>query len=164
MRVRSSFTPGLHVEEAALFDHLARLDYQQVEHPIRARGDYWRNTQSGEVQIFLRESRYPGRERSARRMLLSIAQGRIERLTDLDDETEIQAIETEPETITRFYAQAWEERRVVKLYEVPSRLVKAVLAAEDHRFLNIAGLMYGASWELYGRTSLLDDPFKVAAR
>lgn len=132
--------PGLKVEEAALFDHLARLDYQQVEHPIRARGDYWRNAQSGEVQIFLRESTYPGRERSARRILLSIQQGRIERLTDLDDQTVIQAIETEPEVITRFYAQAWEERRVVKLYEVPSLLVKAVLAAEDHRFFEHRGV------------------------
>jgi len=28
--------PGLNVEEAALFDHLTRLDYQPVEHPIRA--------------------------------------------------------------------------------------------------------------------------------
>ncbi len=142
--------PGLNVEEAALFDHLTRLDYQQVKHPIRARGEYWRNAQSGEVQIFLRESTYPGRERSDRRILLSMAQGRIERLTDLDDQTVIQAIETEPETITRFYAQAWEERRVVKLYEVPSLLVKAVLAAEDHRFFEHRGVdwwrILGAGW------------------
>lgn len=142
--------PGLNIEEVALFDQLARLDYQQLEGPIRARGDYWLNTQTGEVQIFLRESTYPGRQRAAQRILLSIEQGRIERLTDLDDQTEIHAIETEPEIITRFYAQAWEERRVVKLYEVPSLLVKAVLAAEDHRFFEHRGVdwwrILGAAW------------------
>ncbi len=142
--------PGLNIEAVALFDHLARLDYQPVEPPIRAPGEYWHNTQSGEVQIFLRESAYPGRERSARRILLSIQRGQIERLTDLDAQAEIQAIETEPETITRFYAQAWEERRVVKLYEVPSLLVKAVLAAEDHRFFEHRGVdvwrILGAGW------------------
>ena len=142
--------PGLNIEEVALFDQLARLDYQQVESPIRARGDYWLNAKTGEVQIFLRESAYPGRPRAARRILLSIGQGRIERLIDLDDQTEIHAIETEPEIITRFYAQAWEERRVVKLYEVPSLLVKAVLAAEDQRFFEHNGVDFwrilGAAW------------------
>ena len=131
-------------------NQLARLDYQQVEAPVRARGDYWLDAQTGEVQIFLRESTYPGRQRPARRVLLSIQQGRIERLTDLDDQTEIPAIETEPEIITRFYAQAWEERRVVKLYEVPSLLVKAVLAAEDQRFFEHKGVdlwrILGAGW------------------
>ncbi len=142
--------PGLNIEEIALFDQLARLDYQPVETPIRARGDYWRNVQTGEVQIFLRGSTYPGRQRTARRILLSIEQGRIERLTDLDDQTEIHAIETEPEIITRFYAQAWEERRVVKLYEIPALLVKAVLAAEDQRFFEHKGVdlwrILGAGW------------------
>ena len=142
--------PGLNIEEVALFDQLERLDYRRVEHPVRTRGDYWHDAQTGEVQIFLRESTYPGRQRAAQRILLSITKGQIERLTDLDEQTEIHAIETEPEIITRLYAQAWEERRVVKLYDVPSLLVKALLAAEDQRFFEHKGVDFwrilGAGW------------------
>jgi penicillin-binding protein 1B len=42
--------------------------------------------------------------------------------------------------VTSLYDQSWEERRVVKLYEVPSLLIKALLAAEDQRFFEHEGI------------------------
>lgn len=142
--------PGLDIEQTALRDRLERLDYHRVAHRVRTRGEYWQDPQTGHLQIFLRESELPGRQRDAQRVGLLLAENRIARLFDLDDLTELQAVETEPEIITRLYAQTVEERRVVKLYDVSSLLVKALLAAEDQRFFDHHGIDFrrivGASW------------------
>ena len=52
------------------------------------------------------------------------------------------------------YDQVLEERRVVKLYDVPSLLVKALLAAEDQRFFEHEGIDV---WRIVGaaRANLL---------
>ena len=150
--------PGLDLEQAALVDQLERLAYHRVPHPIRARGEYWRDPATGDLQIFLRESDTPGRRRGTQRVGVSVVGSRIERLVDLDDETELPVVETEPEVITRLYARTVEERRVVKLHDVPSLLVKAVLATEDQRFFEHNGVDFrrvlGAGWAnvLAGRT------------
>ena len=150
--------PGLNIVDVDLFAQLGRLDYRRVEKNIQARGDYWYDSETGEVHIFLRESRYPGRQRPARQIALHLDEGHIERVVDLDHGTGLLFIETEPEIITRLYAQAWEERRVVKFHEVPSLLVKALLAAEDHRFFEHKGVdlwrVFGAAWTnlVAGRT------------
>ena len=150
--------PGLDLEQAALADQLERLEYHRVPHPIQARGEYWQNPATGDLQIFLRESGVPGRRRGSQRVGVSVAGNRIERLVDLDDETELAVVETEPEVITRLYARTVEERRVVKLHDVPSLLVKAVLATEDQRFFEHNGVDFrrvlGAGWAnvLAGRT------------
>lgn len=142
--------PGLNIDHVDLLDHLRRLDYRSVEGPVRARGDYWEAPYRGTIQLFLRESRYPGRERDAQRISLSIAERRIVAIRELDEDDEILAVEIEPEVITRLYAEAWEERRVVELYELPSLLIKALLAAEDQRFFEHRGVDFwrimGAGW------------------
>ncbi len=142
--------PGLNIDHVDLLNHLQRLDYRSVEGPVRARGDYWEAPYHGTIQLFLRESRYPGRERNAQRISLSIAERRIVAIRELDEDDEILAIEIEPEVITRLYADAWEERRVVELYELPSLLIKALLAAEDQRFFEHRGVDFwrimGAGW------------------
>ncbi len=150
--------PGLSIADVDLFAQLERLDYQRVEKNIQARGDYWYDSETGEVHIFLRESTYPGRQRPARQIALYLDEGHIQHVVDLDDGTGLLFIETEPEIITRLYAQAWEERRVVKFHEVPSLLVKALLAAEDQRFFEHQGVdlwrVFGAGWAnvVAGRT------------
>ncbi|MBI3301078.1 MAG: hypothetical protein HYZ72_03230, partial [Deltaproteobacteria bacterium] len=123
--------PGMDIVELGLLDRLAHLDYRPVGGTVQARGEYRYEPQRGVLQIFLRDAPFPSRAPRPQRVELALRDGRIERLTDLDEGTELPAVEIEPEVITGLYDQAWEERRLIKLYDVPSLLVKALLAAED---------------------------------
>jgi penicillin-binding protein 1B len=143
--------PGVDIAEIGFLERLARLDYRPVTAIVQTRGEYQYDPQKGELELFLREFPYPGVERQRpQRVGVSLQAGRIERIRNLDDNTEFPFIELEPEVITGLYDQAWEERRIVKLYDVPSLLVKALLAAEDQRFFEHEGIdlwrIVGAGW------------------
>ncbi len=142
--------PGIDIGEIGLFDRLTHLDYRPVAGTVQTRGEYHADPQKGEVDVFLHDLPYANPERRAQRIGLSLRGGRIERLTDLDEGTELLSVDLEPETITGLYDQVLEERRVVKLYDVPSLLVKALLAAEDQRFFEHEGIdlwrIVGAAW------------------
>ena len=49
-------------------------------------------------------------------------------------------LELEPELVTGLYERIWQERRLVKLADVPPLLVKAILAVEDERFYRHHGV------------------------
>lgn len=142
--------PGIDILELGLVDRLAHLDYRPVVGVAQTRGEYRYDLQKGELLIFLHDASYPSRGRRPQRVSLTLQGRQIERLTDLDEGTELSSVEIEPEVITGLYDQAWRERRVVKLYAVPSLLVKALLAAEDQRFFEHEGIdpwrIIGAGW------------------
>jgi penicillin-binding protein 1B len=142
--------PGVGIAELGLFDRLAHLDYRPASAAVQSRGEYHYDPQKGEVRIFLHDPPYANPEKQVQRISLSLRDGHIERLVDLDEGTELTAVDLEPEVITGLYDQVLEERRVVKLYDVPSLLVKALLAAEDQRFFEHEGIdvwrIVGAAW------------------
>lgn len=132
--------PGRDMLPTHLLDQLERLDYQPVSGAISARGEYVYDPKHAEFQLFLREFSSPWHNNESERIRLRIQDGKIEHIRDLDDGSELQLITLDPELITKLYGEIWEERRVVKLYDLPSLLVKAVLAAEDHRFFEHSGI------------------------
>ena len=146
--------PGGQLEVGKLFELLTRLDYRAVSGPPQARGEYLYDQKSGALQLTLRDSPFPQAVARAQRVSLLLRGGRIERLIDLDRGNLLAFIELEPEVIASVYDRSWGERRVVKLYDVPSQLVKALLAAEDHRFFEHEGVDL---WRILGaiRANLL---------
>src|SRR5581483_9695555 len=146
--------PGVQIEAAKLLDHLTQLDYRSVGGPVQGRGEYHYDKKTGDLQLSLRESPFPQTVTQGTRVSLSLRQGRIERVTDLDEGTTLPFVELEPEVIAGVYDRAWGERRVIKLYDVPSQLIKALLAAEDHRFFEHEGVDL---WRILGaiRANLL---------
>jgi len=142
--------PGLDIGEIGLLDRLTHLDYRPVANSPQARGEYQHDPKRGALDIFLHDWPHANSERRVQRVGLSLQRGRIERLTDLDEGAELSSVELDPEVITGLYDQVLEERRVVKLYDVPSLLVKALLAAEDQRFFEHEGIdvwrIVGAAW------------------
>jgi len=141
--------PGVDAGETGLFDRLTRLDYRPVAGTVQARGEYHYDQKKGELQLFLHDSPFPRSKGKAERIAFVLKDGRVERLIDLDGRTELPSVELEPEVITSVYDRTWEERRVIKLYDVPSLLVKALLAAEDHRFFEHEGVDF---WRIIGAT------------
>ena len=133
--------PGQKIHAHTLLDHLTRLDYQAVSGAARVRGQYAYDTQQEHVQLFLREFPSISPYNRAQRIRIVLREDTIERIVDLDsEEAELSAVELNPEVITKLYGKVWEERRIIKLYDLPSLLVKAVLAAEDHRFFEDRGI------------------------
>lgn len=133
--------PGQKIPARTLIDQLTRLGYHAVSGAVRARGEYAYDTQQGHIQLFLREFPSISPRKRAQRIRIVLREDAIEHLVDLDgEEAKLNAVELDPEVITKLYGKVWEERRIIKLYDLPSLLVKALLAAEDHRFFEHSGI------------------------
>jgi penicillin-binding protein 1B len=64
----------------------------------------------------------------------------VTRIENQATRQEMFSLELEPELVTGLYDRIWQERRVVKLSEVPPLLIKAILAIEDERFYHHHGI------------------------
>jgi penicillin-binding protein 1B len=139
--------PGFDVSAMGLLDLLNRMDYRSVDKTVQASGEYFYDPPRNVLQIFLHDlPASSGMRRQPRRVNMKLLDGRIEKLTDLDEDKDLRGLELDPEIITSLYDQSWEERRIVKLYEVPSLLVKALLAAETNGSLSMKGLILTHPW------------------
>jgi penicillin-binding protein 1B len=85
---------------------------------------------------------YPGPESYFRREpgVIKFARGKVSEIISLQDNTQISQYMLEPELITNLFDKKREKRRVVHFAEIPQVMVNAVLAAEDKRFFNHAGI------------------------
>lgn len=130
---------GLSIEGAHLMDRLARLGYQPASGKTLRKGEYRRG--KGSVEIHLHDFLYPVGPFEGFPVRLEVADGRIRRIERLSGPAgELYSVDLEPELVTGLFEQVWEERRVVKIDEVPEPLKQAVIAIEDHRFYRHFGV------------------------
>ena len=73
-------------------------------------------------------------------MSASISDQEVTALSDGLVRKEVDTFELEPEPISGIYEGIWEQRRLVRLSQIPPALIDAILAAEDHRFYEHHGL------------------------
>ena len=64
----------------------------------------------------------------------------VSSIQELDNGAMVNAAEIEPELLTNLFDDSREKRRVIHFADMPTRLVDAVLAAEDKRFFEHGGL------------------------
>ena len=134
-----SLSPGLDIKKAALISRLKRLSYRRVSQPVKRPGEFYQSEQA--IELYLRAFTYPNDARPARSFRLSISdENRIERIVDIKTRREHDHFWVEPEVIGGFYEAEWEERRLVRLSEVPQVLIDAVIATEDRRFYEHRGI------------------------
>ncbi|MFQ5780245.1 MAG: transglycosylase domain-containing protein, partial [Nitrospiria bacterium] len=132
-------SPGVDIEKTHLTSRLKRLSYHSVMRPVLNPGEYF--VDNKEVQIYLHEFAYPDHVESGYPVSLSLTEERkVDRMIDLTLAVDIDHIVIEPEVIGGFYEAEWEERRLVRLAEVPQALIDAVLVMEDRRFYEHHGL------------------------
>lgn len=131
-------SPGLSVTASNLVGTLVRLGYQEVtDEPHRA-GQFRRGV--SELDIFLHERDDPQARRPAVRVRLELEGDRIEAVVNLADGRRLDGVELEPEPLGELGDAANRLRRPVRLAAVPRNLIDAVLAVEDRRFFQHAGL------------------------
>ena len=126
--------PGVSLPAPGIREKLRRLGYRSSRHEPRARGEYRIHGKNAVVEIFLHDFRYPLRDFRGFPVRISLKSGNIHRIQRLDNGEVLPSLELEPEVVTGFYERVREQRRIVRLDEVPAQVRKAVLAVEDERF------------------------------
>ncbi|MDQ3205536.1 MAG: penicillin-binding protein 1B [Pseudomonadota bacterium] len=84
-----------------------------------------------------------------RRVRVALSDGRVARLMDPASEQALESARLDPARIATLYGQKQEERRLVRIEEVPELLVTGLQAVEDrdfahHRGIDLGGMMRAA--------------------
>ncbi|MDE0214899.1 MAG: transglycosylase domain-containing protein [Deltaproteobacteria bacterium] len=126
--------PGMYLSMDEVRDKLRRLGYRISKARPRTKGEYRILGKNAVIEVYLHDFRYPLRDFRGFPVRISLKSGTIHRIQRLDDNEVLPSLELEPEVVTGFYDRVREQRRVVRLDEVPARVRKTVLAVEDERF------------------------------
>jgi penicillin-binding protein 1B len=131
---------GRQVSPLALVERLDHLDYRRVDGEPSTAGEYRYRPSERRLEVYLRDFAYPIGARPGYLTRWDLSNEAVAAITRLDTGQSVESVELEPEILAGIFDEAAEERRVVKLAEVPKILVQAVLAAEDRRFLEHHGI------------------------
>ena len=129
---------GIDLRVEDLADKLRRLGYFETQGPPKRKGEY--RVARGAVEIFLHDFAFPTEQREGVPVRLTIQGSTVARIENLATGKDMFDLELEPELVTGLYERIWQERKVVKLDDVPPLFVKAVLAVEDERFYSHSGI------------------------
>ncbi len=125
-----TLSPQQLVSEIHLAERLGRLGYRGGEGPVRAPGEFRMDDQT--VDLFLHGA--PDLHMAARRIRLTLEQGRITSIDAAAQEGPLVSVALEPQLISGLRGVSRQVRTWVPLHEIPTLLVETVLAVEDHRF------------------------------
>ena len=125
---------GMSVQRDDLWDEFRRLGYRETQSAPRIKGEYHYQRSSGLLDIYLHDFSYPTESFKGIPVRISLQGAAISKIENRATGEEMFSLELEPELVTGLYDRIWQERRVVKLSEVPPLLIKAILAIEDERF------------------------------
>ena len=131
---------GVSLRLDELTEKLRRLGYFEVQGALKRKGEYRIFKAQRNVEIYLRDFEFPTERRQGVPVRVSLQGSTLTRIVNMATDKEMFDLELEPELVTGLYERIWQERKVVKLAEVPPLLVKAVLAVEDERFFSHHGV------------------------
>jgi len=130
---------GINVRIDDLTEKLRRLGYFESSAPPKRKGEY-RVVSPSAVEIFLHDFDFPTEQRQGVPVRIVLHGSMIARIENLATGKDLFDLELEPELVTGLYERIWQERKLVKLPDVPPLLVKAILAVEDERFYSHNGI------------------------
>jgi penicillin-binding protein 1B len=134
--------PGQKLSDLGFFQRLARLNYHRVDSgQVNSRGEYSYDEKQGVLEIFLHSFSYPYREFPGELIAMQLSKdGVIQSMSDPSARKPVYSMELEPELISGIFQGSWDQRRLVRLSQIPPAFVDAILAAEDHRFYEHHGV------------------------
>ena len=124
----------------SLLEKLRRLGYYETAGEPRTKGEYRISRSAGTIEIYLHDFDYPTEQFKGGPVRLSLQGNSLSRIENPATGQEMYSLELEPELVTGLYERIWQERRLVRLADVPPLLVKAILAVEDERFYRHHGI------------------------
>ncbi|MCC6562633.1 MAG: penicillin-binding protein 1B [Xanthomonadales bacterium] len=81
-----------------------------------------------------------GGAQPSRRIRVALANGRVGKLEDVAGKRALEVVQIDPARIATLYGKARQERRLVKLGEVPPLFLRSLLAVEDKDFASHHGI------------------------
>ncbi|MBK6725944.1 MAG: penicillin-binding protein 1B [Xanthomonadales bacterium] len=81
-----------------------------------------------------------GGAQPSRRIRVALADGRVGKLEDVAGKRALEVVQIDPARIATLYGKARQERRLVKLGEVPPLFLRSLLAVEDKDFASHHGI------------------------
>ncbi|MGH7815046.1 MAG: PBP1A family penicillin-binding protein [Candidatus Binataceae bacterium] len=133
--------PGQNLDDLGFFQRLARLNYHPVAPgQVTERGEYSFDRKRGALVLFLHHFPYPYREFGGELIELRLKDDTVESMDNPLSRQPIYSLELEPELLSGIFEGQWEQRRLVRLSQVPPAFTDAILAAEDHRFYEHHGV------------------------
>lgn len=134
---RQPLYAGLDLARQAVVERLERTGYRKTA-AIQGPGDYALSPTL--LEIYQRPLEHPTLGHPARRLRITLAAGKIVRI-EIDDSTEAQPIAfLEPETLAALVGDTWQNRELVRIEDMPAAMTQAVVAMEDRRFYEHAGV------------------------
>jgi len=135
--------PGENLDDLGFFQRLARLNYHRVGpgENVTVRGEYGYQPARRRLTVFLHAFSYPYQRFGGEPVQIVLdPKGTILAILDPLSGKALDSFELEPELISGIYQGSWEQRRLVRLSQLPPALSDAIMAAEDHRFYQHHGL------------------------
>jgi len=129
---------GIRLEDLA--EKLRRLGYFESLAEPRAKGEYRIAKSDNLIEIYLHDFDFPTERFKGVPVRISFQGTVVTRIENVATGKEMFSLELDPELMTGLYERIWQERKVVKLTEVPPLVVKAILAVEDERFYSHHGI------------------------
>ena len=134
---RLHVVPGMALDRDALAARLERCGYARIDAPPLRPGQF--RVRGGALDVNVRAGKGGDRPIPARRAILNFDREAIEAIAD-ERGRPVASADFEPELLALVFGPRQEERQVVPLKDAPKSLVSAVLAAEDARFYEHAGI------------------------
>ena len=131
---------GMSLRIEDLREKLRRLGYRESRNLPDIKGEYRLLSKEGILEIYLHDFVYPTEHFIGFPVRIALLGTAVSKMENMRDGQELFSLELEPELVTGLYNRVWEERRLVKLADVPPLLVRAILAIEDERFYRHHGV------------------------
>jgi len=130
--------PGQHINRTLFQEKLKRLGYRKVSGLPKKKGDMQISRKG--TRVFLKDLKTPWKKRAGFPVNIQFDPNTIKSLARQDNGKSIPLLEIEPEEIKLFFGRERESRRLVSIQKVPEHFIRAVMAAEDHRFFQHWGI------------------------
>ena len=130
--------PGQRFNASIFTQKLMSLGYRRKNHLPSKKGEI--QIAPAEINIYLNDLKTPWRSRGGFPVRVIYGDDRIDALIRIDNGDPVPILELEPEEIMQFFGPERERRHLISIEQVPEHLVRAVLAAEDHRFFQHHGV------------------------
>ena len=129
--------PGKKITQSGFLHELEILGYR-YNHKTSEVGTYSRS--GNRFYIHTRPFLFWDGEEVSRHVYVDIVQQQVQQITSIGSKASMDLLRLEPAVIGRIYPSHTEDRDLVKLNEVPTLLVKGLLALEDRSFFEHYGL------------------------
>ncbi len=130
--------PGQRLNPSLFNEKLVNLGYRRVNDLPSQKGEI--RIRPDAMDIFLNDLKTPWTRREGFRVQIGFSENKIGTISRMDNDETIPILELEPEEIMQFFGQERERRQLISIEQVPEHLIRAVLAAEDHRFFQHYGV------------------------